>query len=152
MIVLVLSLCYLVVKCVNKLEQEACSDERSLIWTGYTLLEILSVFSGSQGGIWRWYLMLASRTPALGGANPAARPAAHNLGSYRGIGEIVPLVNCIFQWGVVIGAFLSVLSIVPCSCARLTYFFHPKSRQINAVLITLKLITLTLRRTPLAYI
>ena len=37
-----------------------------------------------------------------------------------------------------------VLSIGPRHCARLTYFFHPKSRKINAVLITLKLITLTI--------
>ena len=51
-----------------------------------------------------------------------------------------------FEWGVVIATFLSVLSIVPCHCARLTYFLHQKLRKFDAVLITLKLVTLTLRR------
>ena len=46
----------------------------------------------------------------------------------------------------VITIFLSVLRIVPSDCARLTYFLHPKSREIDAVLISLKLITLTMRR------
>ena len=40
----------------------------------------------------------------------------------------------------------SALSIVPCHCACLTYFLHPKLRNINVVLITLTLIQLTLRR------
>ena len=78
---------------------------------------------------------------AIGGANPA-----HNLGDYHGTGKIVPFVNYGFEWEVVVSTFLSVLSIVPCHCARLTYFLHPKLRKINAVLITLKLTTLTLRR------
>ena len=51
-------------------------------------------------------------------------------------------MNRTFEWGVVIATFLSVLSIVHCHCARLTYFLQPKLRKINAVLITLKLITL----------
>ena len=80
--------------------------------------------------------------PPHGGADPAAR----DLGNYCGTGEIVPFVNRTFEWAVVIATFLSVLSIVPHYCARLTYFFHPKLREINAVLITLKLITFALRR------
>ena len=54
--------------------------------------------------------------------------------------------------GVGIATLLSVLSTVPCLCARLTCFLHPKLRKmnpklrkINAVLITLKPITPTLR-------
>ena len=83
-----------------------------------------------------------------GTANPAAlavRPAARNLGIYHGIGGILPCVNCIIEWGVVIALFLSVLSIVPCYCARLTNFLHPKLRKINTVLITTQLITLALQ-------
>ena len=70
----------------------------------------------------------------------------HNLGNYPGTGEIVPFVNRSFQWRVVIATFLSIFSIMPRHCAHLTYFFHPKFREINAMLITLKLITLTLQR------
>ena len=55
-------------------------------------------------------------------------------------------MNCAFEWGVVIARVLSILSIVPRHCAHQTYFLYPKLRNINAVLITLKLITLTLRR------
>ena len=65
-------------------------------------------------------------------------------------------MNRTFEWGVVVSTFLSVLSIAPRHCARLTDFLHPKLRKINAVLITFKLplplpiplplITLTLRR------
>ena len=69
-------------------------------------------------------------------AAPAAHPATCNLDNYRGTGEIVPFVDRAFEWGVAIATFLSVLSIVPRHCARLTYFFHPKLRKINAVLIT----------------
>ena len=47
-----------------------------------------------------------------------ANPAAHNLGNYRGAGEIVPFVNRTLEWGVVIATFVSVLSIVPRHCAR----------------------------------
>ena len=46
----------------------------------------------------------------------------------------------------VIATLLSFLSIAPRHCARWTYFFHPKLREISALLITLKLITLTLQR------
>ena len=46
----------------------------------------------------------------------------------------------------VIATSLSVLRVVPCHCARWAYFFHPKLREIDAVVITLKLIPLTLRR------
>ena len=55
-------------------------------------------------------------------------------------------MNRLFEWGVVVATLLSVLSVVPRPCARLTYFFHPKLRKINVVLITPQLITLTLRR------
>ena len=48
--------------------------------------------------------------------------------------------------GVDIATFLSVLSTVPRHCARLTYFLHRESRRLNAVLVALKLSTLTLRR------
>ena len=46
----------------------------------------------------------------------------------------------------VIALFLSVLSILPRHCARLTYFFHLKLRKINEALITPQLITLGLWR------
>ena len=49
-------------------------------------------------------------------------------GNYRGTGDVVPLVNRTFEWGVVIATFLSALSTVPRHCARLTYFLHPKLR------------------------
>ena len=56
-------------------------------------------------------------------------------------------MNRICEWGVVITTCLSVLSIVPRHCARLTYFLHPKrGKKINAVPITSKLITLSLPR------
>ena len=55
-------------------------------------------------------------------------------------------MNGTFEWGVVIATYLSVLSIMPRHCARLTFFLHPKLRKINAVLLTPQLITLTLRR------
>ena len=55
-------------------------------------------------------------------------------------------MNRTFEWGAVIATFLSVLSVVPCHCARLTCFLDPKLGKINAVLITLKLIAFTLRR------
>ena len=74
------------------------------------------------------------------------RLSAHNFGNYRVTGELLPFVNCTFEWGVVIATVLSVLSIVPRHCARLTYFLHPKWRKIDALLITLKQMTLTLRR------
>ena len=77
----------------------------------------------------------------LGNANPAA-PAARNLRNYHGTGEIVPFVSRTFEWGVVIATFLSDLSVVPRHCARLTSFLHPKSRKINAALLTPQLITI----------
>ena len=55
-------------------------------------------------------------------------------------------VNRAFEWGVIIAAFLSILSIVPRHCARLTDFLHPKLRKIHAVLIIPQLIALPLRR------
>ena len=58
---------------------------------------------------------------------------------------MVPFVKRTFEWGVVIATLSSVLSIMPRNCARLTYFLHPKLRKVNAVLIALKLIALTLR-------
>ena len=53
-----------------------------------------------------------------------ASPAAHNLGNYRGKGESVPFVNSTFEWGVVFATILllSVLSVVPHHCVRLTDF------------------------------
>ena len=71
-----------------------------------------------------------------GNTNPA-----NLLGNYHGTGKM----NHTFEWGVVITRVLSVLSIVPHHCARLTYFLHPKVRKIDAVLIMPQQITLTLR-------
>ena len=79
-------------------------------------------------------------------AAPAARTAARSSGHYRGTGETVPFVNRTFEWGAVFATFLSVLSLGPRLCARLTNFLHPKLRKIDAVLITPQLITLALRR------
>ena len=79
-------------------------------------------------------------------ATGVANPAARNLGNYRGIGDIIPFVNRIFEWGMVIATFLSVFSIVRCHSARLTYFFHPKLRAINAV----RTITIASSRYPAA--
>ena len=53
-------------------------------------------------------------------------------------------MNRTFEWGVVLAPFFAVFSILPRHCARLTHFLHPKLRTFNAVLITLKLHTLTL--------
>ena len=55
-------------------------------------------------------------------------------------------MKCTFEWGGVIATLLSILSIVPRHCARLIHFLHPKLREINAVLSTPQLMTLTLRR------
>ena len=55
-------------------------------------------------------------------------------------------MNRTFEWRVVITTILSVLSIVPCQCAHVTYILHPKMRKINAVRMTLKLISCTLWR------
>ena len=71
---------------------------------------------------------------------------ARNLGHYHGTGETVPFVNRTFEWGVIFATFLSVLSIVPRHCARLTYFIHPKLRRINAVLMSPQPIPLPLWR------
>ena len=68
----------------------------------------------------------------------------------RGTGENAPFVNRTFEWGVVIATVLSVLSVVPRHCARLTCFVHPKLRKNSAALITLKQIILALRRLPRA--
>ena len=60
-------------------------------------------------------------------AAPAAHPAAHNLGTYHGTWEIIPLVNHSFEWGVVvIATFLSVLSIVPRHCVLFDLLSSPK--------------------------
>ena len=48
--------------------------------------------------------------------------------------------------GVAITTFLSVLSVVPRHRAHLIYSLHPELREIDAVLITLKPMTLSLRR------
>ena len=57
-----------------------------------------------------------------GNADHAA-PAARNLGNYHGTGEVVPFVNPVFEWEVVIATFLSVLRVVPRRCSRLTTSF-----------------------------
>ena len=79
-------------------------------------------------------------TVPLGDVHPAAlvAPAARNLGNCHGTWDIVPFVNCPFQWGVVITTFLS-FSIM---CLAIV----PKLRKMNAVLITPQPIPLTLRR------
>ena len=74
-----------------------------------------------------------------------ATPTARNLSNCRGTGGNVPFVKHIFEWGVIIATFLSVLSNVPSHCARLTYFLHPKMREIHAVLITPQPIALPLQ-------
>ena len=66
-----------------------------------------------------------------GGATPAA-PAAHTLGDDPGTAEIVPFLNRTSEWGVVIAAFSSVLSVVPYHSARLACFLHPKLREITS--------------------
>ena len=58
-----------------------------------------------------------------------ANPAAHNFGTYHGTWGIAPFVNRTLEWGAVIATFLSVLSVVPRPCARLTCFLHPKLRK-----------------------
>ena len=73
-----------------------------------------------------------------------AHPAARNLGNYHGTGGVVPFVNGTFEWGAVIATFLSILSLLPHHCARLTCFLHPNLKKSNAVLITPQPITLTL--------
>ena len=40
-----------------------------------------------------------------------------------------------FEWGVGITTFSSVLNVVPCHCARLPYFLHPKLRKTTVVLM-----------------
>ena len=52
-----------------------------------------------------------------------------------GTRELVPFVKRPFEWGVGVATFLSVLSHVPCRCARLTDFLHPKLRKVDAVLL-----------------
>ena len=78
-------------------------------------------------------------------APPAVRPAVRNLRNSRGTGGKVPFVKHTFEWGAVIAAFLSVLSLVARHCPRLTDFLHPKSRTINAPLLPPLLIALPLR-------
>ena len=51
-----------------------------------------------------------------------------------------------FEWGAVIAPFLSVLSVVPRHCARLTDYLHPKLRRIYLGPVVLQPITRTLRR------
>ena len=55
---------------------------------------------------------------------------------------MIPFVNRTVEWGVGIAAFVSVLGIVPRHCARLTDCRQAKVRKVNAVLLTLKRITL----------
>ena len=78
------------------------------------------------------------RRDRMGGANPAARKLGHCHGTWG----VVSFCDRTFEWRAVIATFLSVLSIVPRHCARLTSFLHPKLRTINAVLMTPQLMTL----------
>ena len=78
------------------------------------------------------------------GCYPAA-PAARNLGNCRETGEIVRFVKRTFEWGVVIAVFVC-LEYCASPLRSFNYFLHPNSRSINAVLFTLKLITLHLQR------
>ena len=70
----------------------------------------------------------------------------------RGAWVIIPeqrrsnRLNGAFERGALIATFVSVLTVMPRHCARLAYFLHPKLREIDAVLITPKLLTLPLRR------
>ena len=80
-----------------------------------------------------------------GGANPAAHPEAHNLGNYRGTGEIVPFCTCsslMAKWTYAFGAHLGLSNALWCLPS---YFLLAKLREIDAVLIARKLITVTLR-------
>ena len=52
-------------------------------------------------------------------------PVARNLGNYRGTGEIAPIVNRTFEWGVAIATFLSVLSFVARNTRSRSPGFHP---------------------------
>ena len=93
--------------------------------------------------------LLAKATKAKGSAQ--AEPHTNLLAPtnhHRGTGENIPFLNCTFEWGVVITTFLSILSILPRHCARLTDFLRPKLRKMNAVLIPPQQITLPLRSTP----
>ena len=97
-----------------------------------------------HGRINRYPSLTSARTAILVRwiANPAT-PAVRKLGSYHGTWESVLFVNSLrtFEWGVAITTFVSVLSVVPRHCARLTDFLHPKLRTSNAVLITPQPIT-----------
>ena len=80
-------------------------------------------------------------THAPGNANPAA-PAARILSNCHGIGEIVPFVDRVFEWGAVTATFLSCAS--PLCPFDLLPSLKTKLRNITAVLITPSPITLTL--------
>ena len=95
----------------------------------------------------------APRAHAHEDANPAA-PAARNLGDHHGTGEILPFCPC--------GSLgrhmhLGLLGLCHASRCLPSDFLHPKLRKMDAVLITLKLMTRPLRRlrravsTPYAY-
>ena len=88
----------------------------------------------NHGALAFFQVVQVVRMVSLGNADLAMRPAAHNLGNCHGTGEIVPFVNRTFERAVVIATLLSVLSLCPRHCARLTCFLHPKLRKINAVL------------------
>ena len=60
-------------------------------------------------------------------------------------------MNGTFEWGAVSATFMSVLSIVPRHCPRVTYFPHPKMEEINALPFTPQLTALTLRRARRAH-
>ena len=51
-------------------------------------------------------------------------------------------MNHIFERGVVLATYLSILGHVHHLCARLTCFLRPKMREVNAVLSTTQLVTL----------
>ena len=76
------------------------------------------------------YDALRPSSAARVGATPAA-PAVRDLGSLRGTRGTVRVVNRTFEWGVAIATFMSVLSVVPRHCTRLTCCLHPNLRKIK---------------------
>ena len=73
---------------------------------------------------------------------------ARNLDNFPRSGQIVPFVNRTRERRVVVATFSTILSIVHRHGARWIYFLHLELRNINVVLIIVKLITPTLRHPP----
>ena len=107
-----------------------------------------SVPCGAVGGLCINPRFHEQHRPRYPGGRGASRPsgganrAAHNLGDYRGTGEIAPFCTCgslMAKRTYAFGAHLGLSHEVWCLPS---YFLHPKLRKIDAVLITLKLIAL----------